>query len=138
MNLVFGPEADLRFVFFLVGYNSALQIFGGLMKNKILTIIGAALVVAGAVVAAFTDVAVAEYASIAVAFVGAAVTCVSVYKKSEKKDWKVIVSIIAIAAGALLLGFSGISSSVVTEIVTAVAGIVALILGLFVALKSKK
>lgn len=107
------------------------------MKNKILIIVGAVLVIAGAVTAAFTDVPVADYIGVAVAFVGAAVTCINVYKKSEKKDWKVILAIVLMAAGACLLGVAGVSANTVTEIVTAVVGLIALIAGLFVAFKQK-
>lgn len=108
------------------------------MKNKVLTILGAILVVAGAVIAAVSDIAIADLCSIVVAVIGAVLTCVQVYKKSEKKGWKVILAIALLVLGAGLLGFAGVSSDTVTQLVTATVGLVALITGLFVSLKQKE
>lgn len=106
--------------------------------NKVLKILFIVLVVVGAGLAAFTDVPLVEYSGIALAFVGAALACISTYKKSEKKDWKVIVSIILIAVGAFGLGFAGVAGETITTIISAVAGIVLLILGLITSMKLEK
>lgn len=106
--------------------------------NKVLKIICFCLVVAGACLAAFTDVAIAEYTGIAIAFVGAAIACISTYKKSEKKDWKVIVSIVLIAVGSFALGFAGVAGDAISRIIAAVGGVVLLIFGLISSIKIEK
>lgn len=103
--------------------------------NKVLKIIFFCLVVAGACLAAFTDVAIAEYTGIAIAFVGAAMACITTYKKSEKKDWKVVVSIILIAVGSFVLGFAGVAGDAISKIIAAVGGVVLLIFGLISSIK---
>lgn len=50
--------------------------------NKVLKIIFICLVVAGAALAAFTDVPIAEYSGIALALVGAAMACVTTWNKA--------------------------------------------------------
>lgn len=106
--------------------------------NKVLKIIFVVLVVAGAILAAFSDVPVVEFGGLALAFVGAALACVDVWRKSEKKDWKVIVSIVLVAVGAFGLGLAGVAGETVTTIISAVAGFVALILGIVMSLKIEK
>lgn len=106
--------------------------------NKVLKIIFICLVVAGAALAAFTDVPIAEYSGIALAFVGAAMACVTTWSKSEKKDWKVIVSIVLIAVGAFALGFAGVAGDAISKIIAAVGGVVLLIFGIISSIKLEK
>lgn len=105
--------------------------------NKALKILFICLVVAGACLAAFTDIAIAEYSGIALACVSAALACVTTYNKSEKKDWKVVVSIILIAVGSFVLGFAGVAGDAISKIIAAVGGVVLLIFGLIASLKLK-
>lgn len=106
--------------------------------NKVLKIIFFCLVVVGAGLAAFTDVPLAEYSGIALAFVGAALACITTYKKSEKKDWKVVVSIVLIAIGSFMLGFAGVAGDAISKIIAAVGGVVLLIFGLISSIKIEK
>lgn len=106
--------------------------------NKVLKIVFICLVVAGAALAAFTDVPIAEYSGIALAFVGAAMACVTTWNKSEKKDWKVIVSIVLIAVGAFALGFAGVAGDAISKIIAAVGGVVLLIFGIISSIKLEK
>lgn len=106
--------------------------------NKVLKIICFCVIVAGAALAAFTDVPLAEYTGIALAFVSAAIACMSVYNKSEKKDWKVVVSIVLIALGAFVLGFAGVAGDAISKIIAAVGGVVLLIFGLIASIKAEK
>lgn len=106
--------------------------------NKVLKIIFVCMVVAGACLAAFTDVAIAEYSGIAIAFVGAAMACITTYKKSEKKDWKVVLSIVLIALGSFMLGFAGVAGDAISKIIAAVGGVVLLIFGLISSIKIEK
>ena len=106
--------------------------------NKVLKIVFICLVVAGAALAAFTDVSIAEYSGIALAFVGAAMACVTTWNKSEKKDWKVIVSIVLFAVGAFALGFAGVTGDAISKIIAAVGGVVLLIFGIISSIKLEK
>ena len=106
--------------------------------KKVLKIVFICLVVAGAALAAFTDVPIAEYSGIALAFVGAAMACVTTWNKSEKKDWKVIVSIVLIAVGAFALGFAGVAGDAISKIIAAVGGVVLLIFGIISSIKLEK
>lgn len=106
--------------------------------NKVLKIVFICLVVAGAALAAFTDVPIAEYSGIALAFVGAAMACVTTWNKSEKKNWKVIVSIVLIAVGAFALGFTGVAGDAISKIIAAVGGVVLLIFGIISSIKLEK
>lgn len=106
--------------------------------EKVLKVIGIILVIAGACLGAFTGLPVAQYTGIAVAMIGAAMTIVSAYKQAEKKDWKLILSIVLIGAGSFICGICGISSDVITEVITAVIGVIVLIAGIIIPIVSKK
>ena len=108
------------------------------MKN-IFKILGLVLIIAGSALAYFTTIPVAEYTGIAVAALGLALAIVGVLKKTEKVTWKEYVAIILFAVGGLLCGFAGFTEALVTQVITAVFGVVALIAGLIVSLvKAKK
>lgn len=101
------------------------------MKN-VFKILGLVLIVAGSALAYFTTVPIAEYSGIAVAALGLALSIVGVLNKTEKKTWKEYVAIACFAVGGLLCGFAGFSDAIVTQVITAVFGVVALIAGLIV------
>ena len=108
------------------------------MKN-IFKILGLVLIIAGSALAYFTTIPVAEYTGIAVAALGLALAIVGVLKKTEKVTWKEYVAIVLFAVGGLLCGFAGFTEALVTQVITAVFGVVALIAGLIVSLvKAKK
>ena len=107
------------------------------MKN-IFKYILLVLIVAGTVVAYFSDVEVVEFSALAVAFVSAALSCVSVYKKSEKKDWKVILAIVLIAVGSFGLGLAGVAADNITKLIAAVGGVLLLIFGILAGIKLQK
>lgn len=108
--------------------------------NKVLTIVGVALAVAGAGIAAFTGLPMSDILGIAVAMVGAAVSCTGVVKKSrEEGKGKALTytSVALIAIGSFLMGFMGVAESTVTQVITVAAGLVALVAGLVVSIKAK-
>lgn len=109
------------------------------MNKKMVLIIGVALVCLGVVIAQFSAVSIAEASGFAVAVLGAAVMADTILAKAEDKNKvKTIASIVAIAIGAALLGFAGISESTLTELIAGVSGLVILILGIIASgLKSK-
>ena len=106
--------------------------------NKVLKFVFLAILVAGSAIAALSDVPMADYIGLAAAFISAAGLCVTTYKKSETKDWKVITSIILIAVGAFGLVFAGVSEDAITKIITAVGGVVLLLFGLITSALFKK
>ncbi len=106
--------------------------------NKAFKIILIVLLVAGVILAAFTDVPELEYSGIALSFVAAALACVQTWRKSEKKDWKVIVSIICIAVAAFGLGFAGVAGETIVKIMAAVFGVVVLIVGVIMSFTTEK
>lgn len=97
----------------------------------------ACLIVGGAFLAAFTDVPIAEFCGLAVACASAGALCFATWNKSEKKDWKVIVSIVLIAVGAFALGFVGVAGDAISKIIAAVGGVVLLIFGIIAAMKAE-
>lgn len=100
--------------------------------NKFLKIFGVALIVLGSVVSCFTSIAIASYAGVAVAALGLALTITGVWKEATTKGWKEIVTIACFALGGFLCGFAGISESVMSQLILTIAGLVSLIVGLFV------
>jgi len=107
------------------------------MKN-VFKIIGLVLIIGGASLCYFTTVPIADGIGIAVSALGLALTIVGVLKKTEKKTWKEFVAIACFAVGGLLCGFAGFSEAIVTQVITAVFGVVALIAGLIVSLIKPK
>ena len=95
------------------------------MKNALKWIF-LGLLVAGAVVAALTDIPIAD------------ALCVTTYKKSEKKGWKVIAAIVLIAVGAFGLGFMGVAPDAISKIIAAVGGVVLLLFGIIVGVIQEK
>lgn len=108
------------------------------MNSKVFKYVCLAVVLIGTIVAFFSDVAIVEYSALAVAFVAAASACLSVWKKSEKKDWKTILAIILIAVGSFLLGLAGIPADNITKLIAAVGGVLLLIFGIFTGVKLSK
>ena len=107
------------------------------MKN-IFKILGLVLIIAGSALAYFTTVPIAEYSGIAVAALGLALAIVGVLNKTEKKTWKEYVAVICFAVGGLFCGFAGFSEALMTQVITAVFGVVALIAGLIVSFVKPK
>lgn len=107
------------------------------MKN-FFKILGLVLIIAGSALCYFSTVSVADGIGIAVAALGLALTIVGVMKKTEKKTWKEYLAVICFAVGGLLCGFAGFSEAIVTQVISAVFGVVALIAGLIISLKPKE
>lgn len=107
------------------------------MKN-FFKILGLVLIIAGSTLCYFSTVPVADGIGIAVAALGLALTIVGVMKKTEKKTWKEYLAVICFAVGGLLCGFAGFSEAIVTQVISAVFGVVALIAGLIISLKPKE
>lgn len=107
------------------------------MKN-IFIWVGIALVVLASVIGQFTGVSVASWIELAGFTVGLASCVVGILKGTEKKDWKLYVSIVGMIVGVALCVFAGIAESSITTLITAVAGLVVLIVSLLPKLLAKK
>lgn len=101
------------------------------MKN-IFKILGLVLIIAGSALCYFTTIPVADGIGIALSALGLALEIIGVLKKTEKKTWKEFVAIVCFAVGGFLCGFAGFTDALVTQIITAVFGLVALIAGLII------
>lgn len=104
-----------------------------------LTILGVVLAVAGTIISAFTGIPAAEFVGVAVSMLGAAIVCSSAIKKATtaKARLLAIVAVALIAVGGFLLGCLGFTEDIVTQLVSIVAGITALVLGMITAYKVK-
>lgn len=107
------------------------------MKN-IFTWIGVALVVVSTIIGQFTGVEVATWVKLAGYSAGLASCIVGIFKSTEKKDWKLYVSVIGICVGTMLCVFAGLIESQITAIITGVAGLVVLIISVLPVLFTKK
>lgn len=107
------------------------------MKNLFLWI-GVVLIIASTVIAQLTGIEVASWIEMAGLAIGLA-SCISgIINKSEKKDWKLYVSIIGITLSSCLLVFAGITESTITTIITTVSGLAVMIIGILPVLLQKK
>lgn len=104
------------------------------MKNFI-KILGIVLLIGGSVVSVFATVPLADCIAIGVAALGLALLIVGTLKKVEKKTWKEYLAVILFAVAGFLCGIAGIAEGTFTQVATAVAGIVALVIGLIVSTK---
>lgn len=108
------------------------------MKNKILYIIGLVLMVAGAVLSYFAKVPLETAGGIVASAVGLGLIIAAAYTKAEKKDWKLLLTIICLAVGGLLVGLGGMAKDTAVSLITAVVGVVVMIAGLIPTLVAPK
>ena len=80
----------------------------------------------------------ASYIELAGFAVGLATCILGIVTKAEKKDWKLYVSIVGITLGAILLVFAGLVESQIATLISAVAGLVVLIVSILPAFIKKK
>lgn len=106
--------------------------------NTILKWVFIALTIAGVGVSYFTTIPAVDITALAVAFCSAGALFGSTLNKGDKKDWKTYVSTICITIGAFGLGFAGVSSEIVSKVVSAVIGLIALVIGIVMAVKADK
>lgn len=111
------------------------------MRKNLLTIIGIVLVVAGAAISTFANFPLADVTGLASVMFGAGLACATIWGKrdKEKPTWMSVLSIVLVAGGAFVLGFCGFAESTMTTVITSVAGLAAIIIGLIVqGIKAKK
>jgi hypothetical membrane protein len=106
------------------------------MKN-FFRIFGVIVLVIGAVLVNFTSIPLVQYLGIFGEALGLTLTVIGVWKKADKKTWKEAVAIICFILAAVGLGIAGVSKDVAVELATAIAGIVAMIIALFVSFVDK-
>lgn len=107
------------------------------MKKNIWLWIGIGLLVVGTVVACFTDI-LNDIPALAVAAFGLGSIIVSVWNKSEKKDWVTILAIVCVSVGAFCCAFVGLAQDTMTKVIAAVSALVMLLIGILTpVIKSK-
>ena len=107
------------------------------MKN-IFIWIGVCLIIAATIIGQFTGVAVSSYIELAGFAVGLATCILGITNKAEKKDWKLYVSIIGITISSILLVFAGLIENQIATLISAVAGVVVLIVSILPTFTKKK
>ena len=110
------------------------------MKNVFIWV-GVALILGGCILGYFTGIEQAAWIELAGFASGLAICVASIIKKSEKKDWKLYVSIVGVVVGTILMIWGGIAKDLITSIIAAVFGLVILVTSILVptiANKSKK
>lgn len=107
------------------------------MKN-IFIYVGIAILIAATVISQFTGVAVATWIELAGFAVGLATCILGIVKKAEKKSWQLYASIAGVVVGSVLLVFAGFAEGTITTLISLVAGLVAMILGILPVVLKKK
>ena len=100
------------------------------MKKNLFVILGILLIIAGAAVSIFAGFNGSDVVGFAVSMFGAGVAASEFWNKRDKdKKALSIVTIIGIAGGIFILGFSGFKEAAVSTIIQSVIGIGLLIAG---------
>ena len=107
------------------------------MKN-IFIWTGVALIVAATVIAQFTGVPVATWIELAGFAIGLAVSVLGIVTKAEKKDWRLYAAIVGIITGSALLVFGGLSEGTITTLISLIAGVVAMVIGILPTVLAEK
>lgn len=107
------------------------------MKKNIFAIIGVLIVIVSTVLAAFTDIANDIPSLIGTAF-GLGMEIIAVWKKSSQKTWLVIAAIVCAVIGGICCAFAGLSEATVTSLIIAIAGVVSLLISIFVGIFAAK
>lgn len=96
------------------------------MKN-IFTWIGVGFILGGCILGYFAGIQQAVWIELAGFAAGLAICVTSIIKKSEKKDWKLYVSIVGVVVGTVLMIWGGVSKDVVVTVITAVCGLIVIL-----------
>lgn len=107
------------------------------MKN-VLVWVGLIVLVASTAIGEFTGIPLADWIELAGWSIGMACCVLGIVAKAEKKDWKLYASIGGIIVGVFLLALAGISKDTVTTVISAVFGLVVLIVSILPVLIPKK
>ena len=99
------------------------------MKNliKILAVI---CIIAGCIVSRFSTIAVADYGAITLEAFGFTMLIISTLKKAKEKTWKEYTCVALFAVAGVCCGIAGIAEGTITQIITTVSGLIALVIGL--------
>lgn len=101
------------------------------MKN-VWTIIAVACIIAGCVIGHFSTIAIADYGAIALEAFGFCTLIVNTLKKAKEKTWKEYSCIALFALAGVFCALAGVEESTMTQLISVVTGLIALIAGLFV------
>ena len=98
--------------------------------KKAWTIIAVICIIAGCVLGQFSTIAIVDYGAIALEAFGLTALIIGTIKKAEKKTWKEFAGVALFVVAGVCCAVAGIAEGTMTQIITAVAGLVALIIGL--------
>ncbi|MBO7735856.1 MAG: hypothetical protein J6S67_25025 [Methanobrevibacter sp.] len=98
--------------------------------KKAWTIIAVICIIAGCVLGQFSTIAIADYGAIALEAFGLTALIIGTIKKAGKKTWKEFTGVALFVVAGVCCAVAGIAEGTMTQIITAVAGLVALIIGL--------
>jgi len=107
------------------------------MKN-IMVWIGVALIAVATLFGQLTGIGVAVWLELAGYSIGLACCIVGITSKAEKKDWKLYVAIIGIVAGSALLVFAGVTEDKIKTLISAIFGLIILVVSMIPTLLNKK
>ena len=98
------------------------------MVNKVLTVIGLALIVAGTAVAAATGFELAQLTGLAVTMFGAGLAVANLWKERSSKSstWLNVLVIALVTLGSFIAGLTGVLSE--TTVTTAIGCVVSIVL----------
>ena len=111
------------------------------MVNKVLTVIGLALIVAGAAVAAVTGYQLTQLTGLAVTMFGAGLAVANLWKERSSKSstWLNVLVIALVTLGSFIAGLTGVlSETAVTTAIGCVVSIVLIITGIVTGVVTNK
>lgn len=101
------------------------------MNKKTILWIGIAVTVLSMVFAAFTDVA-SDIPAIATGAFGLGLIIASIWNKSEKADWKLVLAIVFAVLGGFLCALAGLGETTYSALITGIGGVIALIISIII------
>ena len=106
--------------------------------KRIWGIIAVAILIAASALAYFTTIPAVKYSALCVASFDYALLILNTIKSAEKKTWKEYLCTGLFVAAGILFAVVGFSKDNMTQLITAIIGIVSLIAGLLVTFIPKK
>ena len=107
------------------------------MKN-ILVWIGVAFIAFATLFGQLTGIGIAVWLELAGYSIGLACCILGIISKAEKRDWKLYVAIIGIVVGSALLVFAGVTEDKIKTLISAIFGLIVLVVSMIPTLLGKK
>ena len=98
--------------------------------KKAWTIIAVICIIAGCIIGQFSKIAIADYGAIALEAFGLVSLIIGTIKKTEERTWKEYTGVFLFVIAGACCAVAGMAEATMTQIITTVAGLIALIIGL--------